>query len=185
MSNMGKWKIKNVSIESPSAEPDYWEAVVELEHADDGRRLEVTLDAGVNCDITLDGEKVNFEGFLSDADLKDWLNYYVESGDFTEEEALSALGRDYWAHFITSTVTAIVPDGSACYVGGPEEVLPYGININYDGEAFDASGWLTDGLESAIERTLKSAARSEVAHAGQWADEAYNTLIEYGEHIEL
>lgn len=185
MNTMGKWQIKDVSIESPSAEPEYWEAIVELEHADDCRRLEIALDAEVRCDITLDGEKVNFEGFLSDADLKDWLNYYVESGDFTEEEALSALGREYWAYFNSSTITAIEPDGSTCHVGEREEILSYAIEINYTGDAFDACGWLTDGLETAIERELKAAARNEVAFAEYWADEAYSALVENGEHIKL
>ena len=181
MSDMGKWKIRDVSADMTHTEPEYWEAVVELEHADDGRRLEVELVAEVHCDTTLDGDKIGQDGFLSDADLEDWVDYCVASGRFTEEDRARTLGREYWACFSGSTLTAIIPDGSAYYLGEREEILSGEINLDYSGEAFDSCGRMTDGLHDAIEHALKSAARSEVAYAEYWADEAYLELLESGE----
>ena len=94
MSDMGKWKIRDVSADMTHTEPEYWEVVVELENADDGRRLEVELVAEVHCDTTLDGDKIGQDGFLSDADLEDWVDYCVASGRFTEEDGARSLGRD-------------------------------------------------------------------------------------------
>lgn len=177
------WEIKNTVIKDDWYSPDDRHVVVTLKH-EDGRKLEITYNVELFCDITLYGDRIDHsERSLTDSDdcFEYWTNFYIENREFTLEEVEDTLGRNYWANFTDFKLVAFDLSGKYSYSGDTKAIKNGSVDIDYFEEALDFGTHLSKGLEHEIETALKNEAHSRVDQAEHWADSAYLELVLVGE----